>query len=208
MRVGGAAAEGSAAVVPFLGPALATGVGAGMGAGVGLGSGAGFGFEGVTIIEPVCAVFRRHLRGAGLKYTSERARVLAAVLELTGPFLVEGVLARLRSQRPVVSKATAYRTIKLLEESGIVRQVLLTPDQAHYQVAVGGHWGGGRGAWGGAGGGAASGAWDGGVLVRADTGELDALSVPGVSALIGAALAKRGLRLEVQRLVVYARAEG
>jgi len=36
-----------------------------------------------------------------------------------------------------VSKATIYRTIKLLQEAGIITQALFDPRQAHYQLIFG-----------------------------------------------------------------------
>ena len=74
-----------------------------------------------SIIEPLCAVFRRKIRSEGLKYTPERARVLDAIIELDRLFEADELLETLRGGDHRVSKATVYRTIRLLQDAGIVR---------------------------------------------------------------------------------------
>lgn len=93
--------------------------------------------EELTIFEPLCAVFRRKLKSEGLKYTPERAQVLDTVIRLGGPFEAERVLQDVRSAGFNVSKATMYRTLKLLIEAGIVQRVLVTEEQSYFQCAYG-----------------------------------------------------------------------
>ncbi len=145
----------------------------------------------LRIIEPLCAIFRRHLRTVKLKYTPERARVLEAVLAMTGPFLADDLLARLgptasvgERAQPAVSKATCYRTLRLLEDAGIVRKLLLVSEQAHYQLAYAQP---------------AS-----ALLVRIDTLAVTTLDAPGLDALARELATRAGLRLEGVRLVLYA----
>ncbi|MFN7374120.1 MAG: Fur family transcriptional regulator [bacterium] len=142
---------------------------------------------GITIIEPMCAVFRRHLRAVGLKYTPERARVLDTALGMHGPFLVDDLLAKLDGGLPRVSKATTYRTIKLLEASGIVQKLLLTSTQSHYQLAFGNP--------------------SSAILVRTDANAVEQVQAQGLDALVRTLAAARGLHTQGYRLVVYASAE-
>jgi Fur family transcriptional regulator, ferric uptake regulator len=93
--------------------------------------------EDVPIIEPLCAVFRRKLRGEGLKYTPERAQVLDAILRFEGLFEADQVLKAARASGLRVSKATVYRTIRLLQDAGIIQRVLFDEDHGHYQVIYG-----------------------------------------------------------------------
>lgn len=86
---------------------------------------------------PLCAIFRRHLKSRNLKYTPERADILAAIIERDTLFEVEELLMDMRAAGYRVSKATLYRTIKLLQEAGIVTQALFDPKQAHYQLIYG-----------------------------------------------------------------------
>lgn len=147
-------------------------------------AGVSAGGPGLRIIEPLCAVFRRKLRSVGLKYTPERARILDAVLAIEGPFEAERLLAGLRDGPVKVSKATVYRTIKLLQEAGILQQVLVDAEQAHYQLAYGQR---------------AS-----GLLVRTDTQEIVEIDLPELTALRDRVCAARGLLPQGHRLVIYA----
>lgn len=74
------------------------------------------------IVAPPCSVFRRHLRQVGLKYTTERAGILHAVVDADGPFDAERLIAELRVRGLRASKATVYRTLKLLVEAGILAE--------------------------------------------------------------------------------------
>jgi Fur family ferric uptake transcriptional regulator len=136
------------------------------------------------IIEPLCAVFRRSLKDEGLKYTPERAQILDSIIELDGLFEAEQLLEEVKAKGFRVSKATVYRTLKLLEESGIVQRVLFDRDQSHYQLAYGrkGNT----------------------VLVRVDTGEAEVLELPELVALRDKICKARGLKAEGHRLQIFA----
>ena len=140
--------------------------------------------EELAIIEPLCAVFRRRLKAEGLKYTPERARILDAIIQMDEVFEAEALLERMKSAGFRVSKATIYRTIRLLADAGIIQQVLLAGDQAHYQLAYGR-----RGNT---------------LLVRMDTGEVEVLEMPELVALRDAVCRARGLRPEGHRLQIFA----
>ncbi len=88
-------------------------------------------------MAPLCAVFRRFLKAQDLKYTPERADILNAIIERDGVFEVEELMLEMRKRGYQVSKATAYRTIKLLEDAGIINQALFDSKQAHYQLIYG-----------------------------------------------------------------------
>lgn len=138
----------------------------------------------IRIIEPLCAVFRRKLRDEGLKYTAERARILDAVMSMPGPFTVDELLVRLKGGTPRVSKATTYRTVKLLADGGIVRPVVLNTDQTHYTLAYG------RGSTA--------------TFVLASTGTMEVVNAPGLAELCERLCAERGLSLNGQNLMIYA----
>jgi len=140
---------------------------------------------GFSIIEPVCAVFRRALKGEGLKYTPERANVLNVVLRFEGLFEAEQVLDRVKGDGFRVSKATVYRTLKLLAEAGIVQRVLLDSEQSHYQLVYG------QGA-------------PKHILVRVDSNSVTEIEVPGLEEVVHAVCAARGLELAGFRLHMYA----
>ena len=89
------------------------------------------------ILMPLCSVFRRFLKNQGLKYTVERADVLQAIIDHDGPFEAEELLLDMRRQGHRVSKATIYRTLRLLQEAGIITQALYDSKQAHFQLIYG-----------------------------------------------------------------------
>lgn len=86
---------------------------------------------------PLCAVFRRFLKSQDLKYTKERADVLDAIIARDGPFEAEELLLDLRGRGLDVSKATVYRTIRLLLDAGIITQSLFDAKQSHYELLYG-----------------------------------------------------------------------
>ncbi len=88
-------------------------------------------------MAPLCSVFRRFLKSQGLKYTPERADILNAIIDFGDVFEAEELLLGMRSAGHDVSKATIYRTIHLLQDSGIITQALFDSKQAHYQLIYG-----------------------------------------------------------------------
>lgn len=143
--------------------------------------------DSLSIIEPLCAVFRRTLKAAKLKYTPERARILDAIIAMPQAFTAEDLIAKLRGPgSPIrVSKATAYRTIKLLLDAGIIQQLPLVGEQASYQLAYGQR--------------------SSGLLVRVDTHEATSVDVPELARIVDRLCAQNNLAPEGFRLVIYAK---
>ncbi|MHC5115049.1 MAG: Fur family transcriptional regulator [Planctomycetota bacterium] len=95
------------------------------------------GSDEAVAMAPLCSVFRRYLKSLNLKYTPERADILSAIIELDSVFEVEQLLEEVRRRGYRVSKATVYRTIKLLQDAGIITQTLFDSRQSHYQLIYG-----------------------------------------------------------------------
>lgn len=93
--------------------------------------------EDSQIVQPLCAIFRRFLKQRGLKFTTERALILDAVLSKDAVFEVDQLMFEMHQQGHRVSKATIYRTVKHLVEADIIQEVLLDSRQAHYQLTYG-----------------------------------------------------------------------
>ena len=91
----------------------------------------------IAAFVPLCAVFRRFLKSRDLKYTQERADVLDAIIVRDGAFEAEELLLDLRARGHDVSKATVYRTIRLLLDAGIITQSLFDAKQSHYELIYG-----------------------------------------------------------------------
>ena len=136
------------------------------------------------IIEPLCAVFRRTLKTEGLKYTPERAQVLDAIVRADGLFEAEALRASLRSAGARVSKATVYRTIRLLQDAGIIQRVLFDDEQAHYQLVYGRR------------------PLD--LLIRLDTSKIEQIEAPELIALRERICRERGLEARGHRFQVFA----
>jgi len=119
----------------------------------------------LTIHEPLCAVFRKHLKGLNQKYTPERAQILDALILYDDTFEADQLQQTLRDKGYSISKATVYRTIKILQEAGIIQRIALDSDQAHYQLAYSTH--------------------QENLLVRIDTNETISIEIPEIDAWLG-----------------------
>jgi Fur family ferric uptake transcriptional regulator len=137
-----------------------------------------------TIFEPLCAVFRRRLKDAGQKYTPERAQILDSIIKIDDVFEADQLQAALRKSGFRVSKATVYRTLRLLQDAGILQQVLVDSEQARYQLAYGRK------------------ARD--LLVVLDSGEMIPIDVPELAEIRERVCRERGLVAQGHRLQVFA----
>ena len=75
--------------------------------------------------------FRRFLKSQYLRMTSDREAIVEAVFSTHDHFRAEELAWRLRERG--VSKATVYRTLPLLVDCGLLRQVMLGDKQGHYE---------------------------------------------------------------------------
>jgi len=89
------------------------------------------------IVQTAEHVFREYLRDRGLKYTEERQALLQAVMRTDEHFEAEQMFFGLRQKGSRVGKATVYRTLKLLVECGIVKEVHFSNKQVHYEHTYG-----------------------------------------------------------------------
>ena len=137
-----------------------------------------------AIFEPLCAVFRRRLKAEGQKYTPERARVLDAVIRMDGPFEAEALVEDLRSSGYRVSKATVYRTIKLMQDAGIVQRVLGGDDVPRFQLVYGTR--------------------PDDTIVRVDNDEVISIDVPELIAIRDRICAELGLTATTHRFQIFA----
>lgn len=92
-----------------------------------------------TPFEPVCAIFRRYLKGQALKFTPERAMILDGALRHEGLFSADMLVDDLKVVGHRVSRATIYRTLTHLHDAGILKQVFFDNKQSYFEVIVGGN---------------------------------------------------------------------
>jgi len=77
--------------------------------------------------------FREFLATRGLRMTREREVILDAVLDTHDHFDVERLYIELRRRERFVSRATVYRTLHLLVESGLVDRARFGTDAFSYE---------------------------------------------------------------------------
>jgi Fur family ferric uptake transcriptional regulator len=77
--------------------------------------------------------FEYYLRRKNLKLTQERKVILDEMSGSDRHFGPEDLLIQLREKGRRVSRATVYRTLDLLVDSGVVKRVCLGPQQFYYE---------------------------------------------------------------------------
>lgn len=141
------------------------------------------------VLAPLCSVFRRFLKERNLRYTQERADVLDAVMAEDGLFEAEGLLEQLRQRSSHnVSKATVYRTLRLLQEAAIITPTLVDPKQTHYQLVYGRE--------------------PADLLICMETGLHESLRDERITALRDALAAEAGWSVTGHRFVIYGASPG
>lgn len=72
------------------------------------------------------------IQASGLRRTMQRDAIIEAAFSHTDHYTAEELLARARLLEPSVSRATVYRTLPLLVESGLLKELDLGKDQMFY----------------------------------------------------------------------------
>ena len=72
------------------------------------------------------------IQASGLRRTVRRDAIIEAAFSHTDHYTAEELLVRARSIEPLVSRATVYRTLPLLVESGLLKELDLGKDQMFY----------------------------------------------------------------------------
>ena len=79
-----------------------------------------------------------YLKQKQLKYTPERKTILKEVFSIHDHFEADELYLILRQKGDQrISRATVYRTLPLLEESGLIRRVVFTEKHTHYERVYG-----------------------------------------------------------------------
>ncbi len=79
------------------------------------------------------ARLREFLRAQDLNFTRERRLILREVFDIHDHFEAEDVVERLRARGDSVSRASVYRTLPLLVNSGLLREVHSSDKCSHYE---------------------------------------------------------------------------
>ncbi len=78
-------------------------------------------------------IFRKYLERRGLKLTAERRALFDELFARHEHFEADELLVRLRAKHTKISRATIYRTLDLLVESGIVGRVRIGESGYRYE---------------------------------------------------------------------------
>ena len=78
-------------------------------------------------------VFLEHLQKKGLKRTSQRDLILDVFLRTEAHLSSEDLYTLVKKEDPTVGQTTVYRTLKLLTEAGLAREVRFGDGRAHYE---------------------------------------------------------------------------
>ena len=80
-----------------------------------------------------------YLKDNGLRLTRQRRLIAEAFFEAGGHCNAEELYERVRRDNPGVGQATVYRTLKLLEASGLVSSSRFGTATTHFESVDGGH---------------------------------------------------------------------
>jgi Fur family transcriptional regulator, ferric uptake regulator len=80
----------------------------------------------------VIARFNAFIAAKGLRKTAQRDAIVAAAFSTTEHYTAEDLLAMARRIEPSVSRATVYRTLPLLVESGVLKEMDFGRDHKIY----------------------------------------------------------------------------
>jgi len=81
--------------------------------------------------------FREYLGSKGLKFTPERELILREVFSTHDHFEVDDLFVKLYHKNAHISRATVYRTLNLLVQGGLLRQVISGERHSHYEHILG-----------------------------------------------------------------------
>jgi Fur family transcriptional regulator, ferric uptake regulator len=78
-------------------------------------------------------VFLKHIQKKGLKRTSQRELILDVFLRTEAHLSSEDLYRLVQNEDPSVGQTTVYRTLKLLTEAGLAREVRFGDGRTHYE---------------------------------------------------------------------------
>ena len=78
-------------------------------------------------------VFLKHIQKQGLKRTAQRDLILDVFLRTEGHLSGEDLYQLVREKDPTVGQTTVYRTLRLLTDAGLAREVRFGDGRAHYE---------------------------------------------------------------------------
>ena len=93
--------------------------------------------EGGNTLESAQETFKAYLGKNDLRVTAQRLAIFEAAFHLEEHFTAEELLENARKIDPSVSRATVYRTLPILTESALVREIDVGRDYKFYLASHG-----------------------------------------------------------------------
>lgn len=81
-------------------------------------------------------LFEEYIRTRGLRLTKQRLQVAEIFMETDGHVSAEELYDRVRRRHPDIGFSTVYRTLKLLKEAGVARQVDFDARRAKFESSA------------------------------------------------------------------------
>src|ERR1043165_3030401 len=78
-------------------------------------------------------VFLKHIQSAGLKRTTQRDLILEVFLRTEKHLSSEDLYRLVKKEDPTIGQTTVYRTLKLLTDAGLAREVRFGDGRTHYE---------------------------------------------------------------------------
>jgi len=78
-------------------------------------------------------VFLKHIQKAGLKRTTQRDLILDVFLRTEEHLASEDLYQLVKKEDPTIGQTTVYRTLKLLTDAGLAREVRFGDGRTHYE---------------------------------------------------------------------------
>ncbi len=78
-------------------------------------------------------VFLKHIQKKGLKRTAQRNLILDVFLRTEAHVSGDDLYRLVREEDPTVGQTTVYRTLRLLTDAGLAREVRFGDGRAHYE---------------------------------------------------------------------------
>jgi Fur family ferric uptake transcriptional regulator len=78
-------------------------------------------------------VFLEHIQKKGLKRTAQRDLILDIFLRTEAHLSIEDLYRLVQKEDPTIGQTTVYRTLKLLSEAGLAREVRFGDGRTHYE---------------------------------------------------------------------------
>jgi Fur family ferric uptake transcriptional regulator len=78
-------------------------------------------------------IFREHIQNAGLRRTAQRDLILEIFLRTEEHLTSEDLYFLVHREDPTVGHTTVYRTLKLLTEAGLAREVRFGDNKTYYE---------------------------------------------------------------------------